>query len=271
MSAGNKAVKVTAKSILLKNMLRSAFASLIVIFSYLICLIISQLSTIVFTDVAYYALFIFSFIFINLPLFLGLIRFFWRMQFDAIDIPITVFVYFTSFNRYVKTVKFILSLLAKIILFALILYFPLFIIWLLTNSFIYDLLNISIPIWISNLNGIRFFVFVFSSVLLFLISIKYYMAPILFIADENIDIKTAIKSSSIITRRTFVDFSYLLLSLIGWIILSLFHIFNFFILPYIILVYVVHSRFSIVEYNYFQTKMNENNNFNLLESEINEL
>ena len=89
------------------------------------------------------------------------------------------------------------------------------------------------------------------------------------INDAFINVKNAIQMSKTISRRTFIDFSYLILSMMGWIILSMFHILNFFILPYIVLVYCVHCKFSIYEYNNY-LKTTRENNFNLLESDINE-
>ena len=85
---------------------------------------------------------------------------------------------------------------------------------------------------------------------------RYYIAPFLLIADEDMDAAEAIHMSDVISKSTMLDFIYLFFSLLGWIILSVLVIPIMFTLPYIITSVSVHTRFAIAEYNKRVDKQN---------------
>jgi len=81
------------------------------------------------------------------------------------------------------------------------------------------------------------------------IMFKYYLAPFLVVADEEMDVYEALHKSTVLSRATVMDFIILILSFLGWIILSVTVIPLIFIIPYFMVSYLVHSRFSVANYN----------------------
>ena len=88
--------------------------------------------------------------------------------------------------------------------------------------------------------------------------IFFYIAPVLFIADDNMDCAEAIHMSTIIAKGSSIDFVYLFFSFIGWILICFFLIPIVFVLPYLICSYLVHIRFAVAKYNKHIVK-NDNN------------
>ena len=120
----------------------------------------------------------------------------------------------------------------------------------------YDALKIPIPLWTSNLYFLSLFLKSVASVILAFVMARYYIAPFLLIADEDMDAAEAIHMSDVISKSTMLDFIYLFFSLLGWIILSVLIIPIMFTLPYIITSVSVHTRFAVAEYNKRVDKQN---------------
>ena len=57
--------------------------------------------------------------------------------------------------------------------------------------------------------------------LIHILMLRYYAAPILSVADEEMDASEAIHMSCVIYKRTMLDFIYLFFSFAGWLLLSL--------------------------------------------------
>ncbi len=249
MTSGSKIVKITARTALKGNTLKTIFAICV----FLFCCFICNYSASIFSytgDFAFsYALLTLMCIFLIAPLFLGLLRFIWRMLFSANDNPISVFFYFSNKLNYTKALIFIFLLIFKAIPIGLLLFSPIFIIWIATRGFFYEMLDITIPIWSANLNSILKILIVFSIVSLVFYMLRFYIAPILFVADENMDVSETLHMSTVISRKSSLDFIYLISSFIGWIVISALVIPLIFTLPYILSAYAVHVRFAIAEYN----------------------
>lgn len=261
MIGGSKIVKLTAKTALKGNMLKAIISSGI----FLFCFFISNYSAGIFsytgnTVVSYIILTLLA-IFLLAPIFLGLIRFIWRMIFGADDSPIAVFYYISDKSAYLKSIKFIVTFIMKSVPAVIILFFPVIILWLFTGSFIYDLFGITMPLWIANLNSIFRIAEVFAIAALCFYMLKFYLSIILFVADENMDINETFYMSKLISRKSSLDFIYLFSSFLGWILLSLFIIPLIFTLPYMLTSYAVHSRFAIAEYNKLIKNFNANEVF----------
>ncbi|MBR7132842.1 MAG: hypothetical protein IKD04_04865 [Clostridia bacterium] len=249
MTAGNRVVKITAKTALKGRYLGAIFSSLCLIFSVIIGELLASLVEFVSTEHFYYIFSLAYSIFITVPLLLGLIRYFWRLLFAVEDSPVSVFYYLSTKELYLKAIKLNFSIILRAIPAALILFFPVIAVWVLSQSFIFELINIPIPMWTANLDHLFVFLRTFSSVLLCVFMLKYYMSPLLFVADENMDVNEAIYMSATISKKSGLDFFYLLLSFLGWILLSVFMIPLIFTLPYMITSYAVHVRFAVAEYN----------------------
>lgn len=270
MTAGNNAVKHTARTILNTRMLKSVFSASAIIFSTFICYYTAALLEIVTGPYVATAIFAVSALFLLAPLYLGLLRFFWRQLFGAEDLPICVFYYLSNKSLYKKVLKYILTLTSKILGISVIIALPAFAVWLASQGFIYEMLDMPIPIWSANLNNVFVFLRSIAIVVITAIALKYYLSPILFVADENIDISEALYMSKTISRKTYIDFVFLCFSFLGWILLSILIIPLIFTLPYMVTAYTVHSRFAIADYNLFVEKNSQKNFYGFSENFDNE-
>ena len=71
--------------------------------------------------------------------------------------------------------------------------------------------------------------------------------------------------STVISKKSGIDFVYLLFSFLGWMFLSLLVIPLIFTLPYMITSYAVHVRFAVAEYNRY-IEEREKKNYNIFSS-----
>lgn len=249
MSVGSNVIKITAKTALQGNYLKAFFSSSILLFCILINYYLSSLVS-VFADVFFADAFqvLFS-AFINFPLFLGIIRFFWRMLLGCSDNPIAVFYYFSSGKLYFKTVKLLFALVYKLLPISILVSLPAIFLWLLSQTYMFEFFGLAIPLWTRNLEFAILFAKTFSLSIIIVISLRYYISYVLFVSNDDIDVMEAIYMSSVISKKSSLDFIYLIFSFIIWIILSVFVFPLVFIIPYFITSYLVHSRFVIAEYN----------------------
>lgn len=249
MTAGSNSIKNTAKTALKGNYTSAIISGLILVFCALINIYVSSLTEIfagsIFSEISYLLMSVFLFF----PLSMGVLRFFWRMILGCDDNPVSVFYYFSAKTLYFKAMKFFFAIAIKLIPIAIILFLPVLFVWLLSQSYFYEFLNMPIPLWSGNLSYAILFARTLATVILVMFALRYYAAPMLFVADEEIDAAEALHMSSVISKKTMLDFIYLIFSFAGWIILSVFAIPLFYTLPYLITSYAVHIRFIITEYN----------------------
>ncbi|MBR6510281.1 MAG: hypothetical protein IKT38_06725 [Clostridia bacterium] len=259
MTVGTNTIKQTAKSFLSGNFLKTVISSLVFLFCIWIGVYLSTIIT-AFCSVLLSKIFLFLFtLFLTIPLFFGFLRFSWRLIKESDDKPISVFYYFSHISLYFKVLKLIFIVTLKLLPVAVVLFLPVLFIWVLSQSFIFEMFDISIPLWSRNLTYAILFSRTISNFLLIFISLKYYIAPILFVADENIDVREALYMSYVVSKKTSLDFIFLSFSFIGWIIISLLAFPLPFTLPYFLTAYAVHTDFAITEYNEHIEKLNEKN------------
>lgn len=257
MTSGSPVIKRTAKYALKGKWLNAVIVISIFLFSIFVCFNTASILSYVAGELVANILMIILSVFMLLPLFLGVLRFFWRNLFDSDDNSVSVFYYFSNKKLYKRSMSLILVFVFKTLLFGLLFNIPTFIAQAMTHSFLYELIGLSIPVWSANLTNVIVFLKVLSSVILFFVMLKYYIAPVLFVADDNMDSAEAMHMSSIISKKTSIDFIYFGLSFIGWIILSFLVIPMIFTLPYMITSYLVHVRFAVAEYNVHISSFNK--------------
>lgn len=264
MSAGSRAVKATAITTLKGNFLNSCLASLAVIVCVFVCYITASLLSMPIGEIAATVIYAVICILLISPVALGLIRYFWRMLFGAFDSPIAVFYYLSEKRLYVKAMKLVLSLTLKLLLYGAIIFVPVALLWLFSQGFIYEALGMHIPLWSTYLESVLSYLYYFGAVILTAVMLRYYIAPVLFVADENMDSSEAIHMAAVISRKTYLDFVFIIFSFILWILLSVFIIPLVFTLPYMLTAYVIHVRFAVAEYNMFVEKNNSGDFYNEL-------
>lgn len=249
MNVGNRAVKITAKTALKGNMLRSVFAVSAAAFAVFICTYLPYLSGIAAGRVFSALLSAALTLLLLLPLFFGVLRFFWRMLFGVKDAPLSIFYYFSEKKLYFRALGLISALILKAVPPTLILAVPTVGVRLVSKGSVFELADKSIPLWTANLSYIYSFMCVLGAVILVLYMLKFYAAPLFLVSDENMEPAECLHMSAVLSKKSSLDFISLLISLIGWILLSFAVIPIIFTLPYIITAYAVHFRFAVAEYN----------------------
>lgn len=258
MLAPSSVVKATAKTAMRGKFLKCVIAGAIFEFSLLVGIYAAELIDYVSPVFAVAVVFLVAFVlFLGVPLLLGLLRFFRRLIWGEEDNPVIVFHYFSTRELYVRAIKLGLFLGVRVGVAALVMYLPAILIDIFTGTALYDMLGISIPLWISNLWVLSVFFKAAAGVGLFFVCLKWYMAPFLYVADEEMEPLEAIHMSSIISRGTALDFFSLILSFALWILASFFMIPIVFTMPYFIAAYMVHCRFAVTHYNRAVDSMNE--------------
>lgn len=249
MTAGNSVVKLTAKTALKNNWIKCIAASLTLIFSCIVLLSSADYAAYISNDAVGYVILAAAVVFLVFPLFLGLVRFFWRMIFGAEDRQIVLFYYFSDSKRYKRALRLSVSLALRTAGFAVILFLPAVVIDIFSGVRIYDIMDIPIPIWTGNLYYLSVFLKTVAAVILFFVMSRYYLAPFLAVADEDMDVEEAVHMSSTLSRDTELDFIYLIFSFLGWMLLSVLVFPLVFTMPYFLTSLSVHARFAVAEYN----------------------
>lgn len=256
MIAPSPVVKSVAKSALKKNFLKSVVVCCVLIFVFFIILLTSSVISIFGGNAGYVAaMSIFGFL-IMAPLLLGAFCYFRRLIFEQDDSVLIIFKYFSDAAEYKRAIHFITLLTIRFIGVALVLYLPCIIVTILSNEEFYSFFNIQVPLWTSNLWALNSFLAILAFFGILFIMLKYYLAPFIFVSNDELEPAEAVNMSTIIAKRTGADFFGLVLSFIPWMLLSIFVAPLMFTLPYFMTSYCVHSRFAITMYNCDVDKFN---------------
>ena len=253
-------IKSTAREVLSKNHFIGIMASLPFVFSLAVLfLVVEVLFTV--TNTVITAVFNMAMVcFLILPLLLGTFRFFSRWLDGVCDYPTAVFFYFSSFAVYLKSINFILRLILRLLVSYFLLSLPAIIVGGLALSDVYEFFGFAIPLWTPLLSTISNLLFVLSFIVFIFVNIKYYLSPYLFIIDDETTPANAMKMSMIISRRTQIDFIYLFFGMIVYVVLSLLFLPLIFTMPFLIMTYLVHSKYAVIEYNNTIEALTENKN-----------
>lgn len=249
MSVSSAAVKETAKERLKNNYSKTFVASLVFIFAGLLIISVGSLLSDVTGDIIAIIFSACLTVFLIAPLGLGLLKYIWKINLCVADGPVAIFYWFSAKNLYVKSLKFILHYTFKLLIWLMILNIPSFLLFAFSKTFFFELFNIAPPVWTASLDYYSVILRNISFVGVFFIMLKYYMAPVLFIADENANALECMYNSSVISRKTSYDFISLIFNQAHIVLLTLLVLPMPFTLPYLLSYYVTHTRFAVEEYN----------------------
>ena len=184
----------------------------------------------------------------NLPLLQGVIRFFWYMP-QQTKLPISeVFYYYSSIKLAIKTVFLHMYLVVKTICLSIVFYIPAFVVFSLSEIEILNslkMLSIVPSLLVKTFGWGLVLVATFLSIKN---ALNYILAPVIFISNEGKDYEFTLNISKNIARKNKTAFSTTFYSFLGLIILSLLGIPAVFTLPFLLMSYVVFSRFALVNY-----------------------
>lgn len=249
MVAPSPVVKKVAKEALGRQIIKSVVVCCVAIFTFFINLLTSSLVSVFTGDVGYVISITLMTIFVLGPLALGVLGYFRRLIFGQDYIVLIIFRYFSSFSEYKRAMHLIIILTIRFISVALVLYLPSIIIYILSSEKLYEFLGVSLPLWTSNLWALNSLLSFLAALGLVFVMLRYYLAPFIFVGNDNIDPAEAVNMSAVIAQRTGADFFGLVLTFIPWLLLSIFVAPLIFTLPYFLASYCVHCRFAITDYN----------------------
>ncbi len=259
MTVSISTIKRESKAAFKGKWIMAIIAALTLVFLYIIIQNIAYLlSTVLGEGIAIVTMFVMMLL-LCCPLLFGVLRYFWRIFGGVDESPIAVFYYFSAFSLYYKALKLCVMLALRLLFLCLIFYLPAIVVSVISTPKFYQFIDIPIPIWSQNLSYLVNFLSSIASVLVWVSLIKFYLAPILVIADEKMDVDEALHMSSVISKGSLMEFIFLLLSFIGWGILSLLFVPIIFTLPYFLMCYTVHCLYSIKDYNEKIKRLNDEN------------
>ena len=248
---GGAAVKSTVKASLADKYISAVIVAMSVVFAALFLYVMMSAIAIVFGEnlllIGTFAL-LFTIFIIN-PLFLGAVRWFWRITDSSNDGPEAVFYYFSSFFRYARSIKFVLYISFKLCGIFFICLLPYLIVYLLSNSWIYQFLGTDIPLWAAGLVMVQSFLRIAGIVLALAFSSKYYLVCSVVVMDDDILILEAAHISVMVSRHSTSALLGLTASLFFWILVSFTLLPLIYTAPLILGCYAVHCRYALVNYN----------------------
>ena len=259
MNVSSTIVKKTAITALKNKYTGGVVCSSIYLFTWLICIFVTELVSNFGGMMSTLLLFAVLCVFLILPLTLGLIYWGIRIIFSGDSEPVLIFKYFSSRKDYIRSIRLWLPITGNALFYGFLLFLPAVFADMVANGRIFILFGVQIPLWASSIWGISVALRIIASLCLIFVLLKFYLAPFLLVADENMEPLEAIHMSKVIATRSRKDFIWLVFSFTGYIIACIFMIPIVFILPYLTASYAVHCRFEIAAYNNNIDRINQKN------------
>ncbi len=179
-------------------------------------------------------------LFLFVPFFIGVLRWFWKISNGEEAELQTVFYYFSSSRLFFKTVLLAFLLFLFVILGALVCFVPFIIISLLTKPEFYALFGTEMPIWTSGLFSLAQ-MFEIAGLFLFICWIaRYALFFVPFFENEQMSAVKIIRESVKLTRGKLIRMVGFIFSFIGWLLLCVFLLPALFVIPF--------ALSSLVEY-----------------------
>ena len=249
MMATSQVVKKVARNALSQSFLTAVAASCVLIFAFFATTLTASLVNIFAGAIGQFIITAVIFFFLLGPLCLGVVNFLRRFLWEQKDDLLLVFKYFSALSHYKRVIHFMFSFGIRIVLIAMVLYFPCAVVRVLSSEQFYNALGLSFPVWTSNLWALNSFLAIIATMAFVFITLKYYLSIFIFVSNDNIEVAEAINMSTIISKRTGADFFGLVVSFLGWFLLSVFVMPLVITIPYFLMSYCAHCRFAITAYN----------------------
>ena len=249
MTVSTKIIKKTAKTALRENWCNAIIVCTAMILFYYVCSLIAECIEYVLLPVVAYAFLAGMFFFMFAPVLLGVIRYFWRLLFDAKDNPAVIFYYFSDKKRYARALRVTFALGIRAVIFGFFVFLPAVVTKALSQTAFYDFFHLPIPLWSFNFTYVSLFLETVAKVLFFFYLLRFFAFPFLAVADEEMEIGEAIHRGKQLSTRADINPFSLIISFLGWLLLCLLALPAIFILPYFFTALSVEFRFIVAAYN----------------------
>lgn len=181
-------------------------------------------------------------LFMFIPLLLGTVRFFTCLNDNQAPQLENVFAYFSCRKMYSRALKISIYVCVKLIIIGFFLFLPSILTDFVASGGFSFLTGNANPIWFGSLWIISLFLRGIAIVFLIIIILKYYMIPYVFVVNDDLSAREAIRLSTKVSAISFSNFSGLFFGLLGWIILSVAVVPIMFTAPYILTCFAVHCK-----------------------------
>lgn len=249
MLSQSKIAKLTAKSVFKGREIKMLAIGSILTFSLLMLYPFYLLSA-SFFSFPVVAAFLAAFCLLwEVPLFLGATRMLWQELADGRGEIADIFYYFSSFRLYARALKFICIFIFRVSVIFVICLAPATTISVITDIGVQNAIGFTLPIWLSGLHILGSLFSFVGSIIAFIISLKFFAAPFLFVSDEDSMIFGLFYKATRLSKMGYLEFLSLVGSFVGWFFLSLLVFFLPFVLPYFLTSAVSLCRFMVYQYN----------------------
>lgn len=252
MFPNSKVIKINALSALKGNWATAVSVIMIwVLFTFLLivvgALICSFIESAIITTIFITILMLIAFL-IGAPLFLGVLKYIWHITDSGKGNIEDVFFYFSSRKMYFRAFNLMLQILSKFVIVGSTLIVPSLVIEYIANGGFQEIFS-AIPLWLTNFWIIALFLRALGIMLTVILTAKYYLAPFIFIINDEIEPLKAMHLSQKASKISIWNFIGLIFTLMGWFVASILGVTLFFTVPYLITCYIIHSRFAVYYYN----------------------
>ncbi|MBO4432867.1 MAG: hypothetical protein J5852_04975 [Clostridia bacterium] len=256
MNISNTSVKKTAVFSLKDKYTSGVIAACIYMFLLIVLSTSVGLAGITLSLIGAYILTLLFLVFLILPLTFGYIYRGTLVVFTGDSEPLLIFKYFTSRKDYLRAFKMSILLTGNALFVGILLFIPAIFADLTSSGKLFTLFGAQIPLWTSSLYPVTYILKTAAVICTVFAMLKYYMAPFLMAANEEMDPVEAIHMSKIISSRSKWNFIGLAFSFIGYILACFLIVPMVFIFPYFNAAYNVHCRFAVTMYNKAVDSMN---------------
>ena len=256
MNIPSSSVKKTAAFSLKNKYTSGVIAACIYMFLLIILSVCVGLAEIALNRAGVYILTLLFTVFLILPLTFGYIYRGTLLLFTGDCEPLLIFKYFSSKKDYLRALKMSVLLTGNALFAGILFFIPAIFAELIANGKLFTLFGAQIPIWAASIMPVAYILKSAAIVFTIFIMLKYYMAPFLMAANEEMDPLEAIHMSKIISFNSKWNFISLVLSFTGYILACLLIVPIVFVLPYFNASYSAHCRFAVTFYNNAVDDMN---------------
>ncbi len=187
-------------------------------------------------------------LFVGSPLLFGVLKFIWHLSDrECTDIG-DVFFYFGSRKMYFRALNITLQIISRFLIMGSVMIVPSLVIEYISNGGFNEVFG-AVPLWLTNFWIISVFLRSLGVLLTVIFTAKYYLAPFVFIINDEIEPLEAMHLSCKAAKLSIWNFVGLIFTLLGWFVTSLLGVPLFFTVPYILMCYIIHSRFAVYYYN----------------------
>ena len=159
---------------------------------------------------------------IEIPLVIGVVRWFWLVTGGGNPSFSEIFFYFSSFSINLRSIKCAVGLFWRILLALIVCFVPYTIFVSLTTPLLYNSLGFHMPLWLDGIYVLKDIVFFFGMLVFFMICARFllFFAPM--ISEPQLSVHQCFRNAAAVSKGKSLHIVCFVLSFFGWGLLCLF-------------------------------------------------